>query len=549
MKLRTRQLLSGFVIAAFLGLPLMTGCSAAHYKRSADKEVYSILSHKKKAALNDETPFTIEQAPADYLRTLPHRYQPIIPPAEGGESPSGPKPAIISLSDALAIGLRNSREYQRRKEQVYLAALDLTRERDRFSPTLTALLSGEYRRTDTDESWAGDTTFGISQLLATGAEISLTLTSSLLRYTTGAPRESAASSLAFELIQPLWRGAGQRIAQENLTQAERNVVYELRSFARFHKTFAVSIVREYYQILQQRAVVRNQWNNYRQLMMARDRAESLAEAGRRPAFEVDQARQDELRARDRYIRAVQRYEQLLDGFKRTLALPPDVSIDVDESDLKRLMTEGIHHPDIRLDDAIRQALALRLDVMNADDAVSDAERKVRVAKNGLGPDVDLVLSATAPTEETQPARFRFSKTSYSAGLDVSLPVERTAERNTYRRTLIELERARRAADDLRDQVRLQVRQAWRNLQEARDSYEIQRRSLELAQRRVESIPDLIEGGRATTRDLLESQAALLEAQNALAQVLVDHLIARLELWRDVETLTVGPEGEMKGPSL
>lgn len=546
MKDCTRTLL--VLSTAMLASLAFSGCSADYYKRSADKEVYRILSHKKKAALNDETPFTIEQTTADYLQGLPRRMQPIIPSHEGGEQPKGPEPTILSLSDALRIGMRNSREYQRRKEQVYLAALDLTRERDRFSPTLTALLSGRYHRSATDESWAGDSEFGISQLLATGGEVSLKLTSSLLRYTTGAPREGAASSLALEIVQPLWRGAGQRIAQENLTQAERNVVYELRSFARYHKTFAVSIVTQYYQILQQRAVVRNQWNNYRQLAMARERAESLAEAGRRPAFEVDQARQDELRARDRYIRAAQRYEELLDGFKRTLALPPDVPIDVNEADLERLMSEGIQHPEISLEDAIRQALSLRLDLINAEDAVADAERKVRVARNGLGPDVDLVLSATAPTEPTQPARFRFGRTDYSAGLDVSLPVERTAERNTYRRTLIELERARRSADDLRDQVRQQVRQAWRNLQEARESYEIQRKSLELAQRRVESMPDLIEGGRATTRDLLESQAALLEAQNALAQVLVDHLIARLELWRDVETLTVGPDGEMKGPN-
>jgi len=532
-------------------LAILSGCSTKHYKEDADKEVYQVIAQKRKVALNEEAPFTIEQEPGDPLADLPRRHQPLIDDPAAVESgllpPETEPPAVVSLSKALEIAVRNSRDYQQEKENVFLAALDLTRERDNFSPTFTGLLSGAWTREKPDESWSGDTQFGISKLLSTGGRVSLNLTTSFLRYVTGASRTQTTSALAFELVQPLWRGAGQRVAQENLTQAERDVVYALRSFARFHKTFAVSVVTRYCQVLQQRSLVRNEWNNYRRLVLGRQRSEMLAQAGRLPQFQVDQARQDEFSARNRFVRSLQTYNDRLDGLKRLLSLPTEANLDVDENELSRLMSLGIIHPDISQEAATQRALRHRLDLLNADDSVTDAQRKVEVAANGLGPDVDLTVAANVATQDdTKPLRFRFDEGAYSAGLDIGLPLERTAERNTYRKALITLDRSRREAQDLRDTIKLQVRDAWRTLQQAKISYGIQRRSLALAERRVDSTTMLLQAGRANTRDLLEAQRALLEAQNSLTAAVIDHTIARLDLWRDIGTLAVAPDGQLKG---
>ena len=540
---------TAMLLAGLLAV-LAAGCSTDYYLKDADEEVYKILAYKREKALGDKSPFTIEREDWDPLKDLPRKYQPLIPEAENDRKASEGEDrqvsAVISLVKAVEIGIRNSREYQSAKEDVYLTALSLTLERDAFSPTFTGLLSGKWQSVDKDESWAGDAQFGVTKLLATGGQFTLTAGSDFLHYTTGNPRNQAASTLAAELVQPLWRGAGRAIAQENLTQAERDVVYEIRSFARSHRTFAVSIASSCYRILLQRAVVQNEWSNYRRLLAARERSASLARAGRSPEFEVDQAEQNELRARDRWISAQQQYKQRLDELKIDLGLPTETVVDVDEDELQKLRTQGLIHPDISLDRAARQALALRLDLLTARDAVADAERKVAVAANGLGPDVDLVLASGVGTQDdTKPVRFRFDKGTYSAGLDVSLPLERTSERNTYRQTLIANDRAKRALTELEDTVKLQVRQAWRTLQEARESYEIQRNSLALAERRVESTTLLLEAGRASTRDLLESQDALLEAQNALTRALVNHATARLQLWRDIGTLGVTAEGEFE----
>jgi hypothetical protein len=59
---------------------------------------------------------------------------------------------------------------------------------------------------------------------------------------------------------------------------------------------------------------------------------------------------------------------------------------------------------------------------------------------------------------------------------------------------------------------------------------------------VESTTFLLQAGRVTTRDLLESQDALLEAQNSVTAALVDHAIAKLSFFRDVGILQVKPDG-------
>jgi outer membrane protein TolC len=121
-------------------------------------------------------------------------------------------------------------------------------------------------------------------------------------------------------------------------------------------------------------------------------------------------------------------------------------------------------------------------------------------------------------------------------------LDRKIERNEYRLALIDLEEAQRRYDESIDNVKLEVRQAYRDLQEAAERYQIQKSSLQLAEKRVESTTLLLDAGRATTRDLLESQDALLEAQDAVAGALVAHLGAKLNFFKDVGILQVRPDG-------
>jgi outer membrane protein TolC len=465
-------------------------------------------------------------------------------------------PAVLSLRKALEIAVTNSRQYQSEKENIYLQALYLSLARHRWAPRFGWVFGAIWNRYPVDiENAEGEldldyertvtytSNLSFNQLLADGGSVAVDLATDFFRYVSDDPQETAASLLSVQVIQPLLRGAGRKVAQENLTQSERDMIYQLRDFARFRKTYAVSIANLFYRVLERRAIVRNEWNNYQNLILGRERAELMAKAGRLPEFQVDQARQDELRARDRWISAMENYEGVLDDFKIELGLPTDALVELNEREMQLLLQTGIVHPDIAENEAVKTALDKRLDLLTAKDRFADAERKVHVAKNDLLPYAELQFNYDVDTEP--PRRydnFRWDRESYSASADLELPLDRKAERNAYRQSLINADRASRNASLREDRVKQEVRLAWRGLQQAKESYQIQKRSLELAERRVESVSLLLQAGRASTRDLLEAQEALVNAQNSLLGALVDHTIARLELLRDMESLRITDKG-------
>jgi len=278
----------------------------------------------------------------------------------------------------------------------------------------------------------------------------------------------------------------------------------------------------------------------------RDRLQMEANEGVTPRFQVDQAEQSGLIARDSYISAQQRYEQLLDAFKITLALPTDVGIELDQNDLMALQKIGIVEPDYELDTAVETALAQRLDLANSADAVEDAQRKVVVAADNLGVELNLIGSAgVLSTPETKIKRLQFHSGTYSIGLETGLPLDRKAERNAYREALIMFEQRRRAHEDNVDEAKLDVRDAYRRLQKEAESYRTQQKALELAQVRISVSPILWEAGQMKARDYLESQDDLLQAQNNVTSALVSHAIAKLNFFRDVGILQVKPDGMWK----
>jgi outer membrane protein TolC len=444
----------------------------------------------------------------------------------------------------------HNRDYQRQKEQLYLMALDLTLARHQFARQWFGTVDSRYVKGSEDELVGYDAGLGFNQLLADGAQISTKIAVDWARFLTGDPRTSLGSVLSASITQPLLRGRGRKIARENLTQAERNALYQIRSFNRYRKTFVFSIINDYYRVLQRRDTVTNAKNNYDSRVKSRKRLEMEGEAGRKPPFEVDQARQSELNARDSHIQALQKYEQQLDEFKIRLSLPSSTEVELDQNELKALEEIGITEPGYDLDAAIETALAQRLDLANSGDTVDDAERKLVVAADNLGVELNLIGSVNAGSPPgTDFTRLQFHRGTYALGLEADLPLDRKAERNAYREALIALEQRQREYQNDLDNVELDVRTAYRQLREAAERYKTQENSLKLSETRVESTTFLLQAGRVSTRDLLESQDALLGAQNNVTAALVDHAIAKLSFFRDTGVLQIRPDGmwELSSP--
>jgi outer membrane protein TolC len=159
------------------------------------------------------------------------------------------RPFRLKMEQAVELGLINSREYQDRRENLYLTALPVTLERFAFAAQFFAAEQAvrEWAGRETTDgpknNWTLNSNAGLAKLFPTGALLLLNFANQTvfnLGGGTGRPLTSQ-STINLDLIQPLMRGGGRAVTLEPLTQVERNLVYEIRNFARFRKEFYVAI--------------------------------------------------------------------------------------------------------------------------------------------------------------------------------------------------------------------------------------------------------------------------------------------------------------------
>jgi outer membrane protein TolC len=517
-------------------LGMVGACSREHYKASADKEAYKIIEEKWQDDFGQMANYRISDAEPDAAVV-----EAMVPPSR-----------VLTLAKAVEIATNHSREYQSQKESLYLSALSLTLTRHRYAPLWFGTIDARYAKNAGGEDITTSGEAGVNQtfLWANGVQMTSGLAFDWMRLLTGDPRTSLGSVLSATLTAPLLGAGAGQTAWENLTQAERNMLYRIRSFNRYRQTFVVSFISDYYRVLQQRESVIIQEASYRRLVDSTNRVRMEVEVGQRPRNDLGEAEQRLLSAEQSLVSVRQRYEQTLDSFKIRLALPTDAEIALDPDELTALAELGVNVPDYTAQEAVEIALSHRLDLANTRDGVDDTRRKLVLAAKGLGVQLDITSTANVPWDQaTQPgARVGFNDGTYGVGLNADLPFDRKSERNAYRQALISMQQDLRGYDEEVDRVKLAVRQAYRDLVETADSYRIQQIGLELARRRVEFEELQLEYGRGTVRLLLESEDALVQSQNALLGALVDHTVAKMSFFRDIGIMQVRPDGMWEQPA-
>src|SRR5262249_53105228 len=167
----------------------------------------------------------------------------------------------------------NSRDYQDRRENLYLVALPVTAQRFSFAAqffateqavyiyagrlasgggvgtgvaggTGSGVAGGALGATPSSmNQWSLNRYVVVAQLFPTGAVLLYKLANQTVwNLTSGAHQSlSSISNMSLDIAQPLLRGGGRAVTLEPLTQAERNLLYEIRSYARFRKEFFVAI--------------------------------------------------------------------------------------------------------------------------------------------------------------------------------------------------------------------------------------------------------------------------------------------------------------------
>lgn len=311
---RARRMMAWLMLGS-VGMSAITGCSRQFWRQQADRDTYSAVTEK----LNDPhwqvpridltpdprsrfyDPYDPDCQPLPPDDPAAHEFMHCVNGKRGykswhklgtalsienphwlepfGVAVQNADPVIghsqvqllkVTLPDSVELAYIHNRDYQSTIEDLYLSALQLTLERYslgvRFLGTNgTEPGAGLATRTNATGVTSGtlNSNFGVSQALTSGGQIAVELANQTL-WVFGSPGNSA-TSLSYSLTQPLLFGAGRKIALEALTQAERDVLYNARTLARFRQTLFAEVARSYLGLLLQRQSILNRENNLRQL--------------------------------------------------------------------------------------------------------------------------------------------------------------------------------------------------------------------------------------------------------------------------------------------
>ncbi|MBA4186850.1 MAG: hypothetical protein C0467_02410 [Planctomycetaceae bacterium] len=349
------------------------------------------VTQPKKDGLPNAIPQPPGTAPADPSATTPPGQFPSIQSLIAlGDSPDAFLRALYSnqqgyrirADQAVQLGLINSREFQDRREDLYLAALPVTLERYNFAAK--AFFAEQIIRDFTGSNlsgagrlWSLNTETGLTKNFATGGSLLIRMANQVVIDLGSRRPDIAVSNLGLSFIQPFLRGGGFAVNLEPLTQSERNLLYGMRSYARFRKLFYVATVAGpagglgltnnpyglqglsvnlgrgiggnltspvigYLPLLQQAAVVANQKKNVAFLGQLLKLYVAFREGGQQSDLQVGQVEVQLLNSQGQLLGSagsgggsgIRGLLDSLDGFKLQLGLPVTIGLDLDDSPLK-----------------------------------------------------------------------------------------------------------------------------------------------------------------------------------------------------------------------
>lgn len=263
---------------------------------------------------------------------------------------------IIDRNKAVELALKHSRDYQTARENLYLCALSVTEQR--FNLDIQPYYSvSSSTETDFDRihSERVSQSAGLRKATATGGTILAELANSIV-WTFGGDGASHVGTTIFSysIIQPLLQYAGRAYALENLTQAERNLLANVRRMEQFRQGFYMSIITGagslstpssgsvgigssrisygnvggFYGLLRSQMELANQQSNVDSLKDSLDRMQANCDANRITSYQVDQTRQSLYRSQLNLLSQQTSYMNAVDQFKITLGLPPELHVEI-----------------------------------------------------------------------------------------------------------------------------------------------------------------------------------------------------------------------------
>ncbi len=426
-------------------------------------------------------------------------------PYNAPQVPVGPR-IQLSLSEAVALGLRDNRtlqsSYLSRKAQRF----DLVVANRRFMPRLDIAVSTDRARNDrvsTSTTTLEPTAAWLSPI-GTAVQFSWSRISAR-----GEGQKATGEASGVSFSQPLLKGAGLAVNQAPVRIATlQEDIYRLNLKTSVSDTVS-NIIFAYRTLVQAQEQER-----LAQASLARSETfistnTALVTAGRMASADLIQNQADAANQRVASLQAQQQTNSARLGLLRLLAL--DLRTNIEAADPIR----G-EHVEVDLDKAIALGLNGRMDILSQRKVLEQARQTRLVARNNRLWDVSVTgavqdrrnINTSVGGIDLYPAG-----TNSTIGLQVKIPFGDYTLKQADVQASVALETAELQLEDLRQAAEAQIRDAvanvetsWRQVEAARQARDLAGQALDFARRKFNA-------GRASNFEVLSYEAGLRIAEN------------------------------------
>ena len=209
---------------------------------------------------------------------------------------------------------------------------------------------------------------------------------------------------------------------------------------------------------------------------------------------------------------------------------------------------------VKVDDRVAVEIARfnRRDWKNARASLVDSWRQIRVTKNDLESQLDVVFNADIGNVGDNPVNIQSTTGRLRVGLEFDAPLTRLAERNAYRTALINYQAARRDYYTFEDNIAADLRSIVRDLQFNQVNFEISRAAVfvsiaqvDLARLRVDEPQkpgQQAAVSNTAARDVVDALSGLRGAQDSFVSDWVSYEVLRISLDLDLGTMQLDERG-------
>lgn len=566
------------------GLALAAGCQTLI--RLTDEDVSRAIRRKQVEGLGVSRPAPLTIPPASDLRAgreaISHDPTPqrdpvpqefLIPASAPSSAPLrmsevASQPATTSApvrfrAEPLTLigALRYADEHRRllttAKEDLYLVALRLTLERHLWTPQFSAQLRTVYGNYGQAQNFNQAMRFvadlQVAQRLPFGGQFTAQMLGTLIRDVGRSITAQENGQINMGLQVPFLRGAGLIVAQEQLIQLERSLVYAVREYEDFRRRQLVLVAGGYFDLVRSKQNVLDAITSEQRAADDYERAKAMEKVdvvgGAEGPLDTERAAAQLLSRRSQLNAVSEDFRFATDNFKFLIGMPVDDPIGRDDIESIDEIQTGIDAGTFPLLQkplaaenekwSLDVAARFRLDVLTAGDQIDDARRGVVITKNALLPNLDWtgnVAFNTDPNHSTI-GGYDFAQTTWRTEI-VAAMNDRFAEKNAYRASIIDVQRAERRKTDALESMRIEVRRSIHQIVLQDEQLALAQKNVEVSNRRREYARIRFLDGDLSNRDLVEAEDEWARSMAALNFARTAGWTAILEYRRVTGTLRV-----------